>query len=201
MAGPRTRERGTFRCGKSRVAVLLLLAVAVGSCGSADWTELAVDRLDAAQQQRFARAQAARDALAAALQGRLLDALGRGGPVEALDVCAKVAPDLAAQVAAQEHVAIGRTSFALRNQRNTPPVWAATAVQQRRGDAAVFGGPAQRLGALFPIRLQPQCVQCHGDREALAEDVKAKIAALYPSDHATGFAAGDLRGWFWVEVP
>jgi hypothetical protein len=27
------------------------------------------------------------------------------------------------------------------------------------------------------------------------------LAARYPDDRATGFAPGDLRGWFWVEVP
>jgi len=30
--------------------------------------------------------------------------------------------------------------------------------------------------------------------------VKAEVARRYPRDQATGFAAGDLRGFFWVEV-
>jgi len=35
----------------------------------------------------------------------------------------------------------------------------------------------------------------------LAPDLKAKLAELYPNDQATGYAAGDLRGVFWVELP
>jgi hypothetical protein len=31
--------------------------------------------------------------------------------------------------------------------------------------------------------------------------VTAAHAAKYPKDQATGFKEGDLRGWFWVEVP
>jgi len=27
------------------------------------------------------------------------------------------------------------------------------------------------------------------------------LAAKYPMDQATGFKEGDLRGWFWIEVP
>ena len=27
------------------------------------------------------------------------------------------------------------------------------------------------------------------------------LAASYPQDQATGFGAGDLRGWMWAEVP
>ena len=68
-------------------------------------------------------------------------------------------------------------------------------------EAAFFVGPEARLGALFPIRLQPQCVQCHGKPEELSTEVRAALLDRYPDDRATGFAAGDLRGWFWVEVP
>ena len=35
----------------------------------------------------------------------------------------------------------------------------------------------------------------------LAGEVKNELASLYPNDQATGFKEGDLRGWFWVNVP
>jgi hypothetical protein len=28
----------------------------------------------------------------------------------------------------------------------------------------------------------------------------SRINESYPDDQALGFAAGDLRGWFWVEI-
>ncbi len=35
----------------------------------------------------------------------------------------------------------------------------------------------------------------------LAEGVGERLAELYPDDRATGFAPGELRGWFWMKVP
>ena len=53
-----------------------------------------------------------------------------------------------------------------------------------------------------PIRLMPTCVQCHG---AVDQDIQPAtlqvIRARYPSDAATGFAAGDLRGAISVRAP
>jgi hypothetical protein len=42
----------------------------------------------------------------------------------------------------------------------------------------------------------PLCLTCHGP--TLAADVAAAVAARYPRDEATGFAAGDLRGALYV---
>jgi hypothetical protein len=42
---------------------------------------------------------------------------------------------------------------------------------------------------------------CHGPSDSLAPDVADALALHYPDDRATGFTEGDLRGWFWVEVP
>ena len=49
--------------------------------------------------------------------------------------------------------------------------------------------------------MQAACLACHGPAEQIAPDVKELLAREYPSDQATGFQEGDLRGWFWVEVP
>jgi len=42
---------------------------------------------------------------------------------------------------------------------------------------------------------------CHGPEDTIPQDVKDAIGEHYPEDQATGFRKGDLRGWFWVEVP
>jgi hypothetical protein len=41
------------------------------------------------------------------------------------------------------------------------------------------------------------CLICHG--ENLAPDIATRISEAYPSDKATGFSEGDVRGVFWVE--
>ena len=43
------------------------------------------------------------------------------------------------------------------------------------------------------------CVTCHG--ESLAPDVQERLAERYPTDRATGYRVGDLRGVFWAELP
>jgi hypothetical protein len=35
----------------------------------------------------------------------------------------------------------------------------------------------------------------------IPDEVKQTLAKEYPDDQATGFEEGDLRGWFWIEVP
>jgi hypothetical protein len=42
---------------------------------------------------------------------------------------------------------------------------------------------------------------CHGPREMIADEVQTALSAHYPEDRAVGFSEGDLRGWFWIEVP
>jgi hypothetical protein len=42
---------------------------------------------------------------------------------------------------------------------------------------------------------------CHGTKDEIPEEMHVAIARAYPNDQATGFHIGDLRGWFWIEVP
>jgi hypothetical protein len=37
--------------------------------------------------------------------------------------------------------------------------------------------------------------------KTLDRRVRAELDELYPHDRAVGYRTGDLRGWFWVEVP
>ena len=50
-----------------------------------------------------------------------------------------------------------------------------------------------------PIITAPMCLACHGSE--LSVEVKDALAAQYPADQASGYAAGDLRGIFWVTLP
>jgi len=57
------------------------------------------------------------------------------------------------------------------------------------------------LGVVMPIVVGSSCLACHGDPGAMEAVVREAIAKAYPKDQATGYKEGDLRGWFWVEVP
>jgi hypothetical protein len=124
------------------------------------------------------------------------------GPVQAIAVCRVEAPELA-QRASSPTVKIGRSSSKLRNPANAPKPWMKPLLDRyesqpdQREPAAVLID-ANTVGYVEPIFVQPLCVMCHG--ESLAPDVRAKIEELYPSDQATGYAAGDFRGIFWAEL-
>ena len=167
--------------------------------GGSIWSAVAQDALSPPQAAQLAKAEQARDGLAKALIGELTEGL-KQGPAHAVAVCSERAPVLAAEQSKQFGVRLGRTSMSLRNPRNAAPVWAQQHISGGPAAPAFFTGTGGELGALFPIRLMPQCVQCHGKPTELLPEVREVLAKSYPQDRATGFAAGDLRGWFWVEV-
>ncbi len=153
-----------------------------------------------------ARANAAVADLQQTLLPRLLAGVEEGGPAGGIEVCSQVAQRLTAEVGTRHGVRIGRTSHRLRNPRNAPPSWARDVVMQAAGKSAeevrtqVIEGDGF-VGILRPIPTGGLCLKCHGPTDDLSPEVTKILAERYPDDQATGFREGDLRGWFWVEVP
>ncbi|MDJ0521202.1 MAG: DUF3365 domain-containing protein [Planctomycetota bacterium] len=179
-------------------AVLLL-----GGCGDPTdrhWTVLG-SQLTPEQEEQSRTAVKARDAMFGQLFARLQAAVKKGGPAEAIAVCQEAAPAIAKAIGKKHGVRIGRTALKLRNPENAPPDWAVGYVGGDGGVPVQLQHEDGRFAALLPIRLQVGCLGCHGASESIAPPVKAALAERYPDDKATGFKAGDLRGWFWVEVP
>lgn len=140
------------------------------------------------------------------LKKGLKQALVKGlenGPMEAISACRVQAPELAATLNAGP-TKVGRSSLKLRNPENAAKAWMEPLLQAYESDPEnrepkVVLIDEHTVGYVEPIYLQPLCVTCHGP--ALAPDLQAKLKELYPSDEATGYAAGDLRGVFWAELP
>lgn len=151
-------------------------------------------------EEQRAELVAAKDALFQQLSGKLMSAMSQG-PAEAIAVCQKQATQIAMEVGKQQRVKIGRVGVRLRNPNNTGPAWAATLIESR-ADTPVFASLSNgSTAALLPIKLQAQCLMCHGPQDQIAPLIKDQLAKLYPKDEATGFEEGELRGWFWVEKP
>jgi len=199
-----------------RITVLLTCAVVGFGCGvkepveeeveaavqpAAGWTEVSEPDLSSAELDQLQRAKAAQMELARTLMGELKAELASGGPAGAVDVCRDLAPTIAEHVSHEHGLAIGRTSHRLRNASNVPPQWAEDWVAAAVAEKVLLRGPAGELGVLHPIKIAPPCLACHGPAERLDETVTGALAESYPDDQAVGFAEGDLRGWFWVEVP
>jgi hypothetical protein len=150
---------------------------------------------------RMKQAAEAKDALMSRLSGRLMEVLQSDGPAAAIHVCSQEAVQIADAVGDEHNVAIGRTSFKLRNPDNAPRDWVRPIVENRVETPQRVELDDGRLGAAFPIRLDVKCLMCHGQSDDILDAVKPELAKRYPNDAATGFEQGELRGWFWVEVP
>lgn len=168
---------------------------------SEHWVSLSADQLSPAQRAQQDRAVAARDELFGQLMTRLQAVITQQGAANAISVCQEEAPQIARTVGEARGLSIGRTSWKLRNPVNLPPEWAKSLVEARTRGPSFLAHPDGRLGVLLPILLKEQCLTCHGAAEAIPTEVRNALKTRYPDDQATGFAEGDLRGWFWVEVP
>jgi hypothetical protein len=169
--------------------------------GPGSWRETTEEALTEAQKHQRKIAFGAKTDLFRRLGTTLRQQIQQHGPAAAIDVCRVEAGALAARVAEERGLEIGRTSHRLRNPDNQPPAWAEDLVKEKREEITYLLHEDGRFAALAPIRLQIACLACHGKPETIDAKVRQKLAELYPEDEATGFAAGDLRGWFWMEVP
>ena len=185
------------------LALVSLLFCLVGcTAGNDTWRVVSKDALTTQESAQYAAAEAARDELAKNLVARLGEGMKAGGPPAAIGVCKEAAPEIAAAISRARGLTIGRTSFRLRNPENAAPSWALPYVKAQRAEPLILRNPdTGALATLFPIKVQAQCLPCHGPTDNIAPAVRAALLSAYPEDTATGFNEGDLRGWFHVTVP
>lgn len=169
---------------------------------TATWSQVSRESLSEAQAIQREHAIAAKDAMFAKLMGALGEALAKPeGPIGAISVCKQEAPKIAQGVSRESGVMIGRTSVRRRNPMNGVPSWAKQTLEQDQAAPAMFANGDGGFAIALPIVLADNCLMCHGDPAQMDPALKEVIAKTYPKDQATGFAVGDLRGWFWVETP
>ena len=185
----------------SVIALLAALGCNSNSTPQSNQTEGGTVVTSAVPEAAKKRAIVAKDALFAKLSGRLMEVMQANGPVKAIEVCSQEANEIAKTVSEEQGVKIGRTSMKLRNPKNQPPTWAKKLFSEKPHEPQFEQLDEETVGALLPIKLQAKCLMCHGTKETLVLGVPEQLAKLYPEDHATGFSEGDLRGWFWVEIP
>ncbi len=160
-------------------------------------------------EQDIAAAKAAIQALSGELQTELKSAIGAGGPVAAIEVCNTRAMPLTHEVASEKGLALSRVSLNNRNPANQPNEWQTAVLenfekQRAEGkdmDSLVWSEtvPAdgeQEFRFMKAIPTGQVCLVCHGT--AISPEVSEVLARLYPSDRATGYRAGDIRGAFVV---
>ena len=149
---------------------------------------------------RQARAMNAIAELRDTLMNRVITVAEEDGFPAAVTVCREEAIPLTEEVAQKHNLNIGRTSEKLRNPDNTAPEWFDELAPEAKEGPQFQDTEAGVLRGVAPIRLAAACTNCHGTTDQLADGVAEALQAQYPEDQATGYAAGDLRGYFWVEV-
>ena len=139
------------------------------------------------------------------LGGTLKQQLATAGPSDAIGVCKQVAPALAAEYS-RDGFLVSRVSLKTRNKSlGTPDAWERGMLEKFDRQQAQGSAPAEVSeltedadGRWFrymkAIPTQPMCLQCHGQPDDMAAEVKTMLAREYPQDQATGYRAGDIRG-------
>ncbi|RPI12996.1 MAG: DUF3365 domain-containing protein [Lysobacterales bacterium] len=148
----------------------------------------------------------------AELKGELTRAMQQGGPAVAIDVCRKRAPEIARRLSEESGARVGRTALKVRNSANAPDGLERAVLEQFSTELAsgkftppleaafeINRGGAVERHYMRAIPTEGVCLACHG--ETLAPEIAAAVREAYPSDQATGFREGDLRGAFSVTWP
>ncbi|MHC4547371.1 MAG: Tll0287-like domain-containing protein [Planctomycetota bacterium] len=187
-----------YRCAV-RVA---LIAAALAACakGLPAKTEIARAR---------ARAEVGARRLMETLFAELTRALEAGPTEHALEVCGAKAQELTGAIEAETGVSVRRTALRVRNPQNAPDAYERAWLERAAAGGEVAAGAevvraedgTYELRYLRPIRLAEMCTRCHGTAAQISPAVRDLLQRRYPSDAATGFAPGDLRGAVSVRVP
>lgn len=146
------------------------------------------------------------------LKAELQTAMKAGGPLNAIDICNKQAPEIARQLSDKYGWEIARTSLKTRNSANAPDAWETDVLQafeQRKasGEAvkpmayfeAIEKQGTKQFRYMKAIPTGKVCLNCHGSE--ISAEVKAKIQSLYAEDRAVDYKLGDIRGAFTISQP
>jgi hypothetical protein len=134
--------------------------------------------------------------------------MAAGGPDNAIAVCRDIAPGLAGELSRKTGGRVSRVSLKTRNPLlGQPDAWEQDVLAEFDRQAAQGAKPetlersevvSEPQGRFFrymkAIPVQPLCLTCHGTTDSIPDPVKARLAADYPHDRATGYALGQIRG-------
>jgi Protein of unknown function (DUF3365) len=195
------------------VVVVLAATLLLGACSPSPKPRPAPSASASARvrAERVGRSGVAR--LRSALMRRVVSAVKKGGVGAAIDACAGDAQRITAQVNRDlgPKVFVKRTSLRVRNPANAPDAVERRALKKLAALHGRSGAPTHLLereqrpaGAVYrlfvPIRMVGLCAKCHGPAAGLSPAVQAVLQKRYPTDQATGYQAGDLRGMFSVTI-
>jgi len=166
---------------------------------------------DIAIEEALMDARKVSNQLAEKIRGLLLQEIDKGGFSSAVRVCSELAQEMTLQFNAETGHHVRRISLKYRNPKNV-----ADAYEQRKLEEFNILNQKEELSKeyseiveeqgkkylryLRPLIVAPVCVNCHGPKENIPQEVKTILAERYPDDRATGFLVGDVRGAVTVKI-
>lgn len=157
------------------------------------------------------RARSAGRALGKELMTRLSREIREGGTLQALDVCAEVAPEIAERHST-DRITVRRVSLKVRNPQDAPDDWERAQLLRLEklhrddeipteiGRLVESEGGGTSLRWLLPIEVSDLCLRCHGNPSSFEPELRAALAEHYPDDRAVGYERGDFRGAISVTI-
>jgi len=162
------------------------------------------------QEARATTAQLLKD-----VGGQMITEMERSGPERAILVCKYSSPEVASALSRKTGWRIARVSLRPRNPAmGTPDAWEQRVLLEFDRRAAGGENAAtlehaeivkEALGSYFrymkALPVKGQCLACHGPVEGIAAGTRARLAAEYPFDKATGYHEGEVRGAVTIKRP
>jgi hypothetical protein len=171
-----------------------------------------------AQNSSDAREQEAREVANAFMVGlgtALKNEMAKGGAAGAIKACSELAPEIASKLSREHGWQVTRVGTRVRNTMiGMPDVWEQQVLIQfakraNKGESfkdmiysEVVTEPNGRYFRFMKaIGVKPLCLTCHGSVEQIPPAVKTVLRKHYPSDRATDYRVGDLRGAISIKQP
>ncbi len=140
--------------------------------------------------------------------------LEQGGLIKAVRGCSVAAQEIARSYNESTGYYIRRVSLKYRNPMNRPDRYEEKRLKRfnklrKKGmlpddfeDYEIVEEDGGRyLRYMKPLITKKFCLNCHGSKDEIPDDVERFLAERYPGDRATGFKVGDVRGAVSVKIP
>lgn len=147
-------------------------------------------------------------ALVQKLGSEVKNVMQKDGPVEAVHFCSKNAISLTHEVSKAHGVKMKRVTVQQRNPLNRPTpeeinimnTWMA-AMAKAQQPTTILTKTSTGFTYYKPLVIMNEmCLKCHGVVDT-ATPLGEALKAAYPTDRATGYKMGDLRGMIVVDLP
>ncbi|MCB0335158.1 MAG: DUF3365 domain-containing protein [Bdellovibrionales bacterium] len=153
----------------------------------------------------------AADAILKTFISSLQGAIQQGGVLHAVSFCNTEIPAITKTVkkSLPEGLQIKRTTLKVRNPLNTPDELESQALRyftqefKRTGTYPLSHIQTIEGGYRFykPLLIAKPCLSCHGPKTEMSPELQTLINEKYPTDQATDYQEGELRGLLRIEIP